>query len=113
MLYDYNDVIAKFPVYLACVDEQLVGTLVLSQGVDGFCLDVVAVDPRFQGCGIGKQLIQFAESQATASGFDSIYLYTNAMMVENQALYLKLGYIQHDRRVEDGYDRLYFRKRLV
>ena len=113
MLRNYNDVIADHPVYLACVDDKLVGVLVLSQGVDGFSLDIVAVDPRIQGRGIGKQLVQFAEAQARAGGADSIHLFTNALMVENQAFYSRLGYTKYARRIEEGYDRVFFRKPLV
>jgi len=49
MLRNYNDVITDHSVYLTFVDEKLAGVLVLGQGVDGFSLDIVAVDPRFQG----------------------------------------------------------------
>ena len=113
MLRNYNDVITDHPVYLALVDEKLAGVLVLDQGVDGFSLDIVAVDPRFQGRGIGKQLVLFAEARARACGFDSIHLFTNAVMVENQAFYSRLGYTQYARRNEEGYDRVFFRKPLA
>ena len=113
MLRNYNHVIADHPVYLALVDEKLAGVLVLDQGVDGFSLDIVAVDPRFQGRGIGKQLVLFAEARARACGFDSIHLFTNAVMVENQAFYSRLGYTQYARRNEEGYDRVFFRKPLA
>jgi hypothetical protein len=33
-------------------------------------------------------------------------------MVENLAYYPRLGYVEYDRRREDGFDRVYFRKRL-
>jgi hypothetical protein len=34
-------------------------------------------------------------------------------MVENLALYPRLGYREDGRRVEDGFDRVFFSKRLV
>jgi len=33
-------------------------------------------------------------------------------MTENLSLYPALGYHQFDRRVEDGFERIYFRKTL-
>jgi hypothetical protein len=33
-------------------------------------------------------------------------------MTENLGLYPRLGYQQFDRRVEDGFDRVYFEKTL-
>jgi GNAT superfamily N-acetyltransferase len=113
MLYDYDEILAEHPVYVTCMQEQIVGVLVLKQESDGFWLDVVAVPPQFQRQGIGKQLIEFAEAQARDRGFGVINLYTNAMMVENQAIYSKLGYSLHARETVDGYDRMFFRKSLL
>lgn len=75
-------------------------------------LENVAVDPRFQGLGLGRQLIDYVEQQARSGGYDSIQLYTNAKMTENLRLYPRLGYEEFDRRLEDGFDRVYFRKTL-
>jgi hypothetical protein len=33
-------------------------------------------------------------------------------MTENQVLYAKLGYVEYDRRIEDGYSRIFMRKML-
>jgi hypothetical protein len=41
-----------------------------------------------------------------------VTLYTNEAMVENRRLYARLGYAETGRRVEDGYRRVFFRKRL-
>ena len=75
-------------------------------------LENIAVDPRFQGLGLGRQLIDFVEQQASGSGYDSIELYTNAKMTGNLSMYPRLGYRETDRRREDGFDRVYFEKRL-
>ena len=40
-----------------------------------------------QGTGLGKLLLDFAETEAHKAGFDSIYLYTHEKMTENRALY--------------------------
>ena len=47
------------------------------------------------------------------AGYDSIYLYTQEIMTENQALYERIGYVEYARRHEIGLDRIYMRKRLA
>lgn len=42
------------------------------------------------GRGVGRALLESAESEARSAGFDSLYLYTHEKMTENLAL-LKLG----------------------
>ena len=44
---------------------------------------------------------------------DCIYLSTNEKMVENQALYSTIGYIEHARRIENGYSRVFMRRGLA
>ena len=46
-------------------------------------------------------------------GYDSIYLYTQEIMTENQALYERIGYVEYARRHEIGLDRIYMRKQLA
>ena len=87
--------------------------LVLAVTEEGFCLENIAVDPRFHGRGIGRALLERAEAEARRQGFAGIYLYTHEKMTENQALYSKIGYVEYDRRVEKGYARVTMRKRLA
>lgn len=68
--------------------------------------------PANRGRGLGRILLELAEAEARRAGFDSIYLYTHQKMTENQALYMKIGYVEYDRRVDEGLPRIYMRKRL-
>jgi hypothetical protein len=52
------------------------------------------------------------EIVAADAGFDSIYLYTHERMVENQALYSRIGYVEYDRRLHGGARIVYLRKKL-
>lgn len=61
---------------------------------------------------MGRALLKFAEQEAGRRGFDSLYLCTNAKMTENQVLYPKIGYVEYDRRTQDGYERVFYRKPL-
>lgn len=57
-------------------------------------------------------MIEFVEQKAKAEGYCRLELYTNAKMTENLGLYPRLGYQQFDRRIENGFDRVYFYKTL-
>ena len=79
---------------------------------DGFYLDNVAVRPSVKGSGVGRALLQLAEHQAKERGYASIYLATHELMVENRELYTRIGYIEYDHRVVNGFPRVFFRKAL-
>jgi GNAT superfamily N-acetyltransferase len=113
MLEDYAKVIQQRQVFVAESSGDVVGILVLGQMQEGFRLINVAVEPSFQGLGVGKMLLQFAEAEARRLGHKTINLSTNEKMIENQALYSKIGYVEYERRVESGYSRVYMRKQLA
>lgn len=113
MLADYAEVIAHDQVHVAVTGTDIVGILVLAVTPEGFCLDNVAVRPAAWGTGIGRLLLELAEREARRQGFTSIFLYTNEQMTENCELYSHIGYIEFERRVVDGYARVFFRKTLA
>jgi GNAT superfamily N-acetyltransferase len=112
MLLDYAAHIAAGHIWVAETDDRVVGTLVQFETQDGFYIDTVAAHPDAQGTGVGRALLVFAEEEACRRGYDSLYLCTNEKMTENQVFYPRIGYIETDRRFEDGYQRVYYRKRL-
>ena len=57
--------------------------------------------------------MEFVEAQARAGGYPEIRLYTHERMIENIGYYDKLGYTEVERRFEDGYHRVFFRKPLT
>lgn len=114
MLEEYTEVIARAQVYVAVDEEKAVaGVLVLERTEDGLCLDNIAVRLSFHGKGVGRELLKLAEAEALRQGYDSLYLYTNELMHENQALYTRCGYTEYGRRVIDGYARIFYRKYLA
>lgn len=112
MLDDYAGRIAAGQTWVAEDDTRIVGVLVLEQRPDGLLLDNVAVEPDWQGNGIGRALIGFAELQARKLGWQEIRLYTHVLMTENRALYGRLGFRETSRVAEKGFDRVYMAKRL-
>ena len=113
MLQDYSVAISAEIVFVGGAGDQVVGVLVLSNNTDdGFLIENVAVLPALAGRGIGKLQLVHAEQEAKARGFDSIYLYTNEKMTENLALYARIGYVEYERRQEQGFCRVFMRKAL-
>ncbi len=112
MFADYPSLIDAGRVWVAERHDETAGVLVQYETNEGFYIETVAVHPRYRGTGVGRALLQFAESEAVRLGFGSIYLCTNSKMTENQVLYPKIGYVEYDRRTEAGYDRVFYRKTL-
>jgi len=114
MVDDYARRIADGQTHVLEADGGVVGVLVLEDHPNdngGFLLlDNIAVDPACHGKGYGKQLMRFTEEEARRRGYAVVELYTNEVMVENIALYLRLGYVETQRVQVAGYDRVYMRK---
>ncbi|MEU5975288.1 GNAT family N-acetyltransferase [Streptomyces sp. NPDC047315] len=92
--------------------EPVQGVIVLIPQGDHLFLESVAVHPDARGTGLGRTLLDLAESRARELGFTEIRLYTNALMWENQNLYARYGYEVMERRVDGAYDRIHYRKAL-
>jgi GNAT superfamily N-acetyltransferase len=113
MLEDYSHVIAEAMVHVATQGKLVVGAIVLKTMGEGFYVDNVAVRPSAKGTGVGRMLLQLAESEASQLGYTSIYLATHELMVENRTLYKRIGYVEYDHRVVNGFPRVFFRKALA
>jgi ribosomal protein S18 acetylase RimI-like enzyme len=114
MLDSYSELIAPSRhVFVVETDGAVIGVLVLGEVEGVFFLENVAVDPGHQGRGVGKALLQRAEIEARQRRFCEIHLYTNVVMVENEALYRKIGYTEYGRRAEGGFSRIYMKKSLT
>lgn len=112
MLDDYATRIAAGEAQVLEAGGGLAGLLVLLPRPDHLLLDNLAVDPRWQGRGLGRVLLQAAEAEARRRGLDELRLYTHELMTENQSLYRRHGWEETGRGREQDYDRVYFRKRL-
>ncbi len=112
MLDDYAARILAKQVWLFEDADVIAGVLVLEDNPDCLLLDNIAIRPDRQGMGFGRDLLNFAEAEAARRGWNSITLYTNALMVENIAIYGARGYVERERRREKGFDRVYMEKRL-
>ncbi len=90
--------------------EETAGIVLLREDDGHMLVDNLAVEPKRQGTGLGRRLLEFAEDEARRRGLSELSLYTNLAMTENIALYTRLGWEEYDRRLEGAFSRVYFRK---
>lgn len=115
MAVDHLEVIQTHDVFLLRdFEDNAVGSITLkpdSQSKSIF-IDNIVAHPAAQGHGYGRVLMNFAENLARSQDCLALELYTNVNMYENLALYVKMGFVETERRIEDGFERVYFRKTL-
>ena len=97
-------------VFVMTEGATVAGLIVLRPAPDYLLVENVAVDPDRQRRGLGRELLEFAARHGREQGFEELRLYTNAAMTENLDLYPRLGWTEYDRRTEDGFSRVYFRR---
>lgn len=112
MIADFASAISSHTLYIATLASQFAGFVVFFPRGDHLHLENIAVYPKLQGKKIGYSLIKFVEDTAQKKHLYAVELYTNAKMYENLSLYPRLGYVKIGEHVEDGFERIYFRKEL-
>ena len=75
-------------------------------------LENIAVDPKAQGEKLGSKLLNHVEMLLRQKGFGVVTLYTNVHMTENIAWYTRAGFAETRRGMQDGFERVFFRKEL-
>ncbi len=113
MVADFPAAIAAGEVYVLVDGRAVVGFIVFRTGSGHLFVENVAVDPGRQHRGLGRRLMAFAEATALERGLPALRLYTNVKMIENMPFYRELGFVETERRHEDGFDRVYFEKNLA
>ena len=83
MLNDYSEVIRQHQTFVAEQNGQVIGVVVLIQRDAGMLLDNIAVHPDHQGRGLGRRLVEFAESETRKQGYSHLALYTRERMQAN------------------------------
>ena len=112
MDFDYAEQIAANEVWVTEDGGAIQGVILMRWEADHVFIDNVAVDPDRQGAGIGRTLLDHAETRAREEGTDELQLLTHELMAQNRAMYAHLGWEETDRRDEHGFSRVYFRKGL-
>jgi ribosomal protein S18 acetylase RimI-like enzyme len=124
MTADYTSLISSSSLYTLTTDEKIVGCISLApttaystpsstHQTEALEINNLAIHPSSQGKGYGKLLLAFAEDKAKEMELGACCLYTNVKMVENVALYEKIGYQELARYSQDGFERVFFVKVLL
>lgn len=113
MVADYAEMLEDHRIDLHEIDGRLVGSIATKLHDTFMFIESVAVDPHWQGQGIGRALLAHAEELTREAGLPEIRLLTNARMQANAALYRQMGYVLHETEMHPVYGGvLHFRKGL-
>lgn len=112
MQADYAALVDQGVVYVLPGDGRLRAVLVMFPEGDHLFVENIAVHPDEQGRGLGRLLMAAADDRARALGLGAVELYTNEAMTENLAFYPRLGFVEVERRLDDGFRRVFMRKTL-
>ena len=107
---DFADRIAKALVLVSGRPPR--GYVIALTSRDPWHVENLAVDPDAESEGIARALMSEIERRARAAKVSGIDLYTNARMERALGFYPRLGYFATGRRVEAGFDRVFFLKLL-
>lgn len=84
---------------IECLDDKLIGGLLLAPVNDNeIRMMQVAVDTKYQGEGVGKDLVKYAEKRAKEAGYNKIIMHAMLSVVN---FYEKMGYRQEGEIFED------------
>lgn len=92
-------------------EDIVVGYAVLLNKDAEYWLENIAVHPDKSGQGIGSQLIAHIEEYISGNA-SHYHLYTNEQMTKNITWYTDLGFDETRRCEEDGFNRVFFTKKL-
>ena len=94
---DYTVVLEDHRIDLLECDGKLIASVAAKLHDSFLFVESLAVDPDWQGQGIGPELLAHAEKLARDAGKPEVRLLTNAKMAANVVLYEKLGYAVFER----------------
>jgi GNAT superfamily N-acetyltransferase len=89
---------------LAMADD-IIGCAFLAEKDDHFYLGKLAVLPAHQGKGVGRKLLEAAESHAIRAGKPVIELQTRVELAGNHRTFALLGFVETERTAHAGFDR--------
>jgi ribosomal protein S18 acetylase RimI-like enzyme len=109
MVADFGAEIAAQNVVVVEVAGEVDGYMIAWPEAEAYFIDNIAVDPRCQGRGLGRCLIEHAVAEADRLRLPALRLYTNEMMTENLSMYAHIGFLETHRAEEKGIHRVYMR----
>lgn len=105
---DYSAEIKNYPTWVVEAEGIILGGLIMVFDNDHASIANIAVNPKYQGQGIGGELLRFAELTARDNNFTELRLATHILLDENISLYQHLGWKEKSR----DETRIFMEKRL-
>jgi ribosomal protein S18 acetylase RimI-like enzyme len=87
------------------IGEPAVACLFLTPKPDALYLGKLAVAAAHRGRGLARRLVDHAETRARVLGLPALELQTRVELVENQASFRAMGFVEVARTAHPGYDR--------
>ena len=112
MRADHHDLILNHDVWVLEQESEIIAVLEMVLKDDSLYIDTVAVSNAQQSRGIGKQLLQFAETRARELGRNAMTLFTNERYTVLLEMYARFGYVETHRVPVQGTDAVHMRKPL-
>jgi len=92
----------EYKIFVAIYENKIIGTFSLlimdnlvHEGTPSGIVEAVAVDPKYQGVGIGKKMMQFAMQRCREFGCYKLALSANMMRDKAHRFYESLGFDRH------------------
>lgn len=93
---DYAAEIKNYPCWVIETNGNILGGLIMLFEKKASIANI-AVNPRYQGQGIGGELLRFADLKAKQKNYSELRLATHVLLSENISLYLHLGWEETGR----------------
>lgn len=100
-----RDKAGRETIFAALKGGRIIGCVFVLERTEDFYVGKLAVEPGFQGQGIGRGLMQAAEALARSRDKRVIELQTRIELTGNHAAFARLGFRETDRTAHDGYSR--------
>lgn len=94
---DYSTEIKNYPTWVVESEGHILGGLIMVFENDQASIANIAVNPKYQGQGVGGELMKFAESKAKEKNYSELQLATHVLLKENLSLYRHMGWQEIDR----------------
>ena len=110
---DFKQIISNNNLYVAIIDDKVVGTIEIIMDNENVKIEKLSVLPDFRGNKIGNKLICYAEFLAKANKLSKVKLFTNELLDYNIKYFRNSGFIETERKTENGFKRVYFEKIII
>lgn len=112
MLMDFSQEL-DHDLFVAYEGDELLGFVLILPDEDAAAqwmwMDVLAVDPKHQGKGVGRKLIDYTARFIRQQGKRECRLYTNVKFVRTSQIYQTYGFQIYEVTIVNGYHREYMK----